>query len=181
MAKKPKNKNTDANIDLKSLFDAINRKDRGFWDTLTAEQQKKFSYWLYNRYMSNVLGSADLQRYYLRANNLYSNHRGGSLSVEKYGKLCYLSLTTIPPGGYNPKHSFIPPMPRLKTKDGGTNHKFRVLLDLFPEMKIDDVKLMSELISTEQLQTLMQSYGMSDQQIAQALKTQSDSTVEENG
>lgn len=180
MAKKSK-KNKDSDIDLNLLFGAINRKDRNFWDTLTEAQQEKFSYWLYNRYMSSVSGSADLQRYYLQAANLYSNCRGGSVSIKKYGKLCYLSLTTIPPGGYNPRHSFVPVMPKLKNVDRETNARVRVLSNLFPVMKLADIDILSKLISIEELQELMQSHGISDQEIAKALNgTQTDSDLEQN-
>ena len=49
-----------------AVFD---KKDREFYNNLTAEEKKKFSNFLMIRYGSSVQGSADLQHFYLVATN----------------------------------------------------------------------------------------------------------------
>lgn len=180
MAKKDKKIPGPGHIEIKDMLRAINNKDRGWWDRLTDAQKQKFSHWMGNRYVSSVGGSTELQQYYLRATNLYSNRRAGSISRSNHGKLGYLLLTTATVGDMNPRHIYIQPMRSLKSKNSALGAKARVLLDLYPHMKVKDIELWSELLDLDQFQNIMLEHGFTNQQIARVLRDIDNSDQEDN-
>jgi len=159
----------DSGIKLADLFGAINRKDRGWWDRLTDDQRKKFSSWLYSRYMSIVRHSnPDMHRYYVLATNVLLNRDLGKLT-KNHAKLIYLLMTTIPNEFSRADHQYIPPLKKNRS-DKKTNNKIRVLEDLYPAYKNSDIETLAELMSDSEFETLMVGYGWDSKKIKAALK-----------
>lgn len=162
--KKPTKEKSESAIELKELFSAVNRKDRNWWKKLNSAQQQKFSVWLYNRYMSCARGIPDLQRYYLRATNLFSNRRLGSIPRE-HNQLAYLLFTTIPFTGGEADHQFVPVMKQLNSIDQKVNKKASVLLKLYPAEKTQDIEMWANSITDEDLNTMLEDHGYTDSEI----------------
>ena len=56
-------------LPLNRVLGAMDRKQKGFYDSLTDEEKKAFSAFLMNRYASSVKGNPALQEWWLIATN----------------------------------------------------------------------------------------------------------------
>jgi hypothetical protein len=119
-----------------SQFD---RKNREFYDSLTDEEKKKFSNFLMIRYGSSVTGGKDLQEFYLIATNERLNKH--FFSINRHPKLQWLCATTVSPGMGTQRHNWIAP----KKKEAGASSIKKQLMELYPNMKDDEIDLMSKI------------------------------------
>jgi len=149
-------KTTKPGVNIKDLCNAIDRKDRGFFDRLTAEEQKKFSGYLGLRYASSVTGNADLQAYYLIAANKRANKMFFDIGSKHFG-LQWLVLSTISPNVGMQFHAWVP-IPSGKSK--GTKSKTKVLQKLYPNEKLSNIDLMGELMTDEEFKQLLEDYDI---------------------
>lgn len=93
------------------LFDAINaldKKDYGFYDRLSPEQQKKFTAFMLVRYMSYLKGSGEVAGYYAMSTNYHANKYIFNEYVQKHPKLQWLMLCAASPGLGKQYHPWIP-------------------------------------------------------------------------
>jgi hypothetical protein len=135
-----------------SMFD---RKNRQFYDSLTDEEKKKFSNFLMIRYGSSVQGSRDLQEFYLIATNERLNKH--FFAINRHPKLQWLCSTTVSPGLGSQRHQWIAP----KKKDS-TGTKFqKQLLELYPNLKLDEIELLSAITSKKELDAYIEQLGQS--------------------
>jgi len=129
-------------LSIQNEMSVFDRKDREFYDSLTDEEKKKFSNFLMIRYGSSVQGSRDLQEFYLISTNERLNKH--FFAINRHPKLQWLCATTVSPGMGTYRHHWIAP----KKKDPGTNGIKKQLAELYPNMKSDEIELMS-LINTK--------------------------------
>jgi len=105
------------NIDF-PLFDALaalDKKDYGFFDRLTTEQQKGFSPFMLLHWLSTVSGVSDLQRYYLQNTDYTANKNMFHENITKHNKLQWLMLCAVSPGMGKQFHKWIPHIKRNYT------------------------------------------------------------------
>lgn len=156
-------------IKLADLFGAVNRKDRDWWERLSDDQRKKFSSWLYSRYMSIVRhNNPDMHRYYVMAANTVLN-RDLSKLTKNHAKLIYLLMTTMPNEFTRADHQYIPPMKKNKA-DKKTNNKMRVLSELNPGSKDDDLETLASVMTDAEFAELMTAHGWEEKKIKAELK-----------
>lgn len=125
-------------FDLFEALNALDKKDYGYYDRLTVEQQKKFVPYMMLLYMSCIKGSDQLQRYYLMATNEYSNKYFFNESIQKHPKLQWLMLCSSSPGIGKQFHQWIPNLPQNLTKLK-TNAKLKDVKEYFVKIypKVD--------------------------------------------
>lgn len=133
-----------------AVFD---RKDREFYDSLTNDERKKFSNFLMIRYGSSVQGSADLQHFYLVATNERLNKH--FFSINKHPKLQWLCATTVSPDMGIMRHNWI----ALKKKETGSNSIKKQLMELYPNMKDDEIELMSKINTKKDIDAYLKQAG----------------------
>lgn len=133
-----------------AMFD---KKDRAFYDSLTDEERKKFSNFLMIRYGSSVGGSRDLQEFYLIATNERLNKH--FFAINRHPKLQWLCATTVSPGMGTFRHNWIAPK---KKEPGGSSIK-KQLAELYPNMKDDELELMSKLNTKKDIDAYMKQAG----------------------
>jgi hypothetical protein len=133
-----------------AVFD---RKDREFYDNLTPEEKKKFSNFLMIRYGSSVQGSRDLQEFYLIATNERLNKH--FFSINKHPKLQWLCATTVSPGMGAQRHQWIAP----KKKEAGASSIKKQLMELYPNMKDDEIDLMSKINTKKDIDEYLKKLG----------------------
>lgn len=107
--KKPadeKLQNTD--FDLFEALSAIDRKDYGYWDKLTPEQQSKFVPYMMLQWVSTVKANPTLQGYYLRSVDYHANLHMFNENVQTHPKLQWLMLCASSPGRGKQMHQWIP-------------------------------------------------------------------------
>ena len=151
-------------LSIKSEMSAFDRKDRHFYDSLTDEEKKKFSPFLMIRYGATVTGNPDLQAYYLMSCNERLNKHFFDVNTAQHKKLQWLLATTVSPGMGNQYQQWI--APKKKTND---NKSIKFLRELYPHLKEDDLKLMSELNDKDDLKAYAKGMGWADKDIKKEL------------
>jgi hypothetical protein len=151
-------------LSIKSEMSAFDRKDRNFYDSLTDEEKKKFSPFLMIRYGATVTGNPDLQAYYLMSCNERLNKHFFDVNTAQHKKLQWLLATTVSPGMGNQYHQWI--APKKKNND---NKSIKFLRELYPHLKEDDLKLMSELNNKDDLKAYAKGMGWADKDIKKEL------------
>lgn len=131
----------------------FDRKNQKFYDELTDEEKKKFSNYLMIRWGSAVQGSPELQEFYLIATNERLNKH--FFAINRHPKLQWLCATTVSPGMGTQRHQWI----ASKKKEGNTSSVRKQLAELFPNMKNDELDLMSEITTKKELDAYLRELG----------------------
>jgi hypothetical protein len=134
----------------------FDRKNREFYDDLTDEERKKFSNYLMIRWGSTVQGSRDLQEFYVIATNERLNKH--FFAVNKHPRLQWLMATTVSPGMGTHRHQWIAP----KKKDAGSNEIKKQLMELYPNMKSQDIEVLAALTDRKELKQHLREHGQPD-------------------
>jgi hypothetical protein len=95
-------------FDLFEAITAIDKKDYGYYDRLTPEQQKKFVPFMMLHWISAIKGNEGLSRYYVMSTNEYANKYLFNENVMKHPKLQWLMLCASSPGLGKQFHPWIP-------------------------------------------------------------------------
>jgi len=151
-------------LDIKKEMAAFDRKDRDFYDNLTDEERRAFSGFMMIRWGATVQGSADLQAYYVMSVNEKLNKNFFDISAMEHEKLHWLMATTVSPGMGTHYHPWLG-LPK-KTVD---NKNVKFLRELHPHLKDDDLKLMSDLNSKDELKAHARDMGWADKDIKKDL------------
>ena len=147
-------------LSVKSETAALDRKDVNFYDSLSDEEQKKFSPYLMLRYSASVDGNADMQAWYLMATNERVNKNFFDISTSQHKKLQWLMCATVSPGLGNQRHYWLG-----AKKSDKDNKAIKFLTHLYPELKPDDIELLAELNTKDDLKMLAKQHGWSPEQI----------------
>jgi hypothetical protein len=131
----------------------FDRKNRGFYDSLTDEERKKFSNFLMIRWGSSVQGSADLQEFYLISTNERLNKR--FFDINRHPKLQWLVSTTVSPGMGTHRHQWIAP----KKKESGASGIRKQLAELYPHLKDDEIALMAQINTKKDIDQYLKELG----------------------
>ena len=131
----------------------FDRKNRAFYDELTAEERKKFSNFLMIRWGSSVQSNAEMQGYYLQSSNHYVNKH--FFAINRHPKLQWLCATAVSPGLGTQRHQWIAP----KKKEAGASGIKKQIAELFPHLKDDEVELMSKLNTKKDIDTYLKELG----------------------
>ena len=125
-----------------SQFD---RKNRRFYNELTDEEKKKFSNYLMIRWGSAVHGSRELQEFYVISCNERLNKH--FFAINRHPQLQWLCATAVSPGMGTHRHQWIAP----KKKEGNSSSVRKQLAELFPNMKNDELDMMSAITTKKEL------------------------------
>ena len=140
-------------LSINNEMTVFDRKDRTFYDNLTADEKKKFSNFLMIRYGSSVQGSKDLQEFYLIATNERLNKQ--FFNINKHPKLQWLCATTVSPGMGAQRHQWIAP----KKKEPGASGIKKQLMEIYPHLKDDEIALMAELNTKKDIDDYLKASG----------------------
>jgi hypothetical protein len=123
----------------------FDRKNRSFYDELSAEEKKKFSTYLMIRWGSAVEGSRELQEFYVISCNERLNKH--FFDVAKHPKLQWLMATAVSPDMGTPRHTWIAP----KKKEAGAGAKRRAMQEIFPHYKDDEIEVMMQITTQKEI------------------------------
>ena len=139
-------------LDLARLLAAVDNKNYNFYDNLTEAELKEFSPYVLMRYISNVdTRDRDVQEWFVEMTNEMVNKNHWELS-KNHEKLHWLLYSAVGAG----IKSFHPYLPALK-KD--LNKIEKLLAELHPTYKIDDVKLLASLMTDKDKKELLDAMG----------------------
>jgi hypothetical protein len=139
-------------LPLNNILNALDKKDMGFYDRLSAEHRKQLTPFLLNRYMSIVRGKEELHAYYLMATNQRVNKNYFDLA--KHPKLVWQLLCTVSPGMGNQYHQWI----GFKKKTSDTKAR-KILADFYPNYKEDELNLLVSITTVQELKELVEASG----------------------
>lgn len=131
----------------------FDRKNREFYDELTDEERKKFSNYLMIRWGSAVQGSPELQEFYLISCNERLNKH--FFAINRHPKLQWLCATAVSPGMGVHRHQWIAP----KKKEGSTSTSRKLLAELYPNLKQDELDVMSVITTKKELDAYLRELG----------------------
>jgi hypothetical protein len=140
-------------LNITNEMRVFDRKDRTFYDNLTAEERKKFSNFLMIRWGSAVEGSRDLQEFYvISCNERFNKH---FFDLGRHPKLQWLCATTVSPDLGTPRHPWIAP----KKKEAGLSAKRKALMEIFPTYKSDEIDVMAQIVTQKEIDAYHKAAG----------------------
>jgi len=145
-----------SSVPLKDVCLAIDKRNKTFYNNLDAEQQKKFSTWLYMRYASSVDGPI-FRDHYLEMINDLVNVNFNDLTKHKELQWLLISLCGI---GKKQFHPWIKPgkrkeKPKIKTW----------LAKAFLNLKDSELDTLIELNTIDELKDYATQQGLTDKEI----------------
>lgn len=140
-------------LSIQNEMTQFDRKNRRFYDELTDEEKKKFSNYLMIRWGSAVQGSSELQEFYLISCNERLNKH--FFAINRHPKLQWLCATSVSPGMGIHRHQWIAP----KKKEGSTSALRKQLAELFPNLKQDELDVMSAITTKKEMDAYLKELG----------------------
>ena len=152
-----KNKHVDL---FKEIIPSVDLNIKELWDATTDEGRKEIKADLWNlaRYISSVKSnSRELQEHFVLAVNEQYNKNW--LDIQKHSKLQWQSLCTCSANtGKTYYHEYI------AFNKGKTNKLENLLCELYPTMKLDEIKMLAEMMTKEDRQELFDKMGFDQKQ-----------------
>lgn len=146
-----------AKLDIKRELNAVDTRDYEFYDNLTDEEKKAFSPYILMRYTSNVQGDADLQSWFVETTNEYANKNFSDLS--KNHKSLLWKLFACSGIGQKMYHPYL-----ANGKKGKANKIEKLLAELYPARKLEDIKLLASMMTDDDKTKLFDSMGFDKKQ-----------------
>jgi len=146
-------------LPIKEILSWIDNGYKDIWDQLEDEHKKQISFWLLNRYVASVNGSREKQELAIFKTNEYYNKHFNTIGVGKengHQKLMWQLLCMSGATGKNEFHPWI----GFKKKTGGNDKAVKLLEQIYPNMKSDEVELLAGLSTKKELKALAEEHGI---------------------
>jgi hypothetical protein len=144
-------------LDIKRELGAVDRKNYDFYDKLTDEERKAFSPYILMRYTASVQGDRDIQEWFLEMTNEMVNKNHWVLS--KNHKALLWKLFAATGAGVNCFHPYL-----AAGKKEKANKIEKLLCELYPAMKMSDIKQMASMMDKKDCQELFDKVGLDKKQ-----------------
>ncbi len=145
-------------LDIKRELRAVDQREYNFYDNLSDQEKKEFSPYILMRYVANVqLNEPDIQEWYLERTNEFVNKNHWTLS--KNHKALLWKLFASCGTGINCYHPYL----KASSKEKAVKIE-KLLLELYPAMKLDDIKLMAKMMTKEDKTELFDKMGFDKKQ-----------------
>lgn len=145
-------------LDLfKEMIPALDAGMKDLWNAAGEDGQKeiKGDLWNLNRYMSSVKGSYEKQALAVFRVNEYYNKNWAVLG-NKHPELQWQILCQCGNTGKKEFHPWI----KLNRKTDLSDKSVNLLSKIYPNMKIDEVKLLARIYTTKELKQLAEEHGI---------------------
>ena len=143
-------------LQIKDIMAAVDRKDYDFYSRLNDEQRKSLNLWMTQRYASSVQGK--YAGHYLVMINEFMNTNWSDIS--KHPELQW-KLMCLAGVGKSQFHPFIK-VPKAKRKKDKVEEMVR---EIFPLAKTDEVELLMNMNTKDDLKVLAEIHGFDDKSI----------------
>jgi hypothetical protein len=156
-------------IELKEKIQAVDQNVRELWDALDADQQKDLAkeFFILNRYISSAkTNNKEVQQHYILAVNEYYNKNWNA--IQKHPQLLWLSLCMC---SYDGETTFFHEwIGSKKVGSDTTNKRAKILEELYPSKKFDEIELLAKLSTDEEVLELAIDHGLDKATIKKRLK-----------
>lgn len=146
-----------AKLDIKRELRAVDAKDYAFYENLTDEERKAFSPYILMRYTSNVQLDQDIQEWFVEMTNECVNKHHWTLS--KNHKALLWKLFAATGTGINCYHPYL-----AAGKKEKIDKIEKLLAELYPTMKIAEVKMMAKMMTKRDREELFDKMGFDKKQ-----------------
>lgn len=143
-------------LDIKDVLKAVDSRNYNFYDSLTEKQQKEFSPFILMRFTSNVQGDRDIQEWFIERTNEMVNKDHWVLS--KNHKELLWKLYAATGAGIPVFH------PYLASQKIELDKIETLLGQLYPSMKIEDIKFLSSMMDHDDREELFDKMGFDENQ-----------------
>jgi len=139
-----------------NLFEAIaalDKKDYGYYDRLTPEQQRKFVPFMLIKWLSYVKGSGDIAGYYVMSTEYNANKYFFNESVGKHPKLQWYMLCAASPGLGKQYHQWLPQIKErvsLLKEPAVLKDTKEYFTKIYPKANVEDITEFSKTYVQEQ-------------------------------
>jgi hypothetical protein len=141
-------------LPIKDILAAIDMGAMNVWDELSSEERKQVSFWLLNRYVSSVKGNREAQELAVFKTNEYYNKN--YVEVSKHPKLQWQLLCQAGNTGKIEFHQWI----GHKKKTGDNSKGVKLLEQIYPNMKQDEVEILASISTKKELKALAEEHGI---------------------
>ena len=142
-------------LPIKDILAAIDMGAKNVWDEITDDERKQVSFWLLNRYVSSVAGNREKQELAVFKTNEYYNKNWAILG-NKEAKLQWLILCQCGNTGKKEFHPWI----GFKKKGSDNSKGIKLLEQIYPNMKEDEVELLARLSTKKELKQLAEEHNI---------------------
>lgn len=142
-----------AKLDIKRELLAVDTKNYDFYKDLTIEERKAFSPFILMRYISNTdKGDSDIQEWFIEMTNECVNKHHWTLS-KNHKELLWKLFSTVGTG-VSVYHPYL-----AAGKKEKTNKIEKLLAELYPSEKIEDIKLLASIMDKNDCNELFDKLG----------------------
>jgi hypothetical protein len=140
---------------VKDILACIDSNAKSVWNELTDEQKKCVNFWLLNRYASSVAGSRDTQELAVVMTNEIYNKNWNELGTRHPKLQWQLLCSTHNANNDIRRHVWI----GFKKKQGN-NNSLKLLQQIYPNMKQDEVELLARISTKKELKELAEEHNI---------------------
>jgi hypothetical protein len=141
-------------LPVKDILAAIDMGAKNVYDELSDEEKKQINFWLLNRYVSSVKGTREEQELAIFKTNEYYNKNWNDLGT-RHPKLQWQLLCQAGNTGKIEYHQWI----GFKKKTSN-NNAVKLLQQIYPNMKQDEVELLARLSTKKELKQLAEEHDI---------------------
>jgi len=144
-------------LDIKRELAGVDLRNYDFYDKLTDEEKKSFSPYILMRWVNGLDNNQEIQEYYLEQVNELVNKDHWVLSKEH--KALLWKLYAACGVGFKVKHQYL----KAGTKEKAVKIE-KLLAEIYPAMKIEDIKLMASMMTKADKTELFDKMGFDKKQ-----------------
>ena len=142
-------------LPIKDILAAVDMNAKSVWKELSDEEKKQVSFWLLNRYVSNVKGNREKQELAVFKTNEYFNKN--YMEVSKHPQLQWQLLCM---SGATGKIEYHPWQGHKKKESADNNKAVKLLEQINPNMKQKEVELLARLYTKKELKQLAEEHNI---------------------
>ena len=142
-----------AKLPIKDVLAAIDMGAKSVWDELSDEERKSVGFWLLNRYASSVKGNREKQELAVFKTNEFYNKNWNELGM-KHPKLQWQLICQAGNTGKIEFHPWI----GFKKKNGDNGKGIKLLKEIYPNMKEDEIELLANISTKKELKQLAEEH-----------------------
>jgi len=142
---------------IKEILSWVDNGLKDIWNHLEEDHKKQISFWLLNRYASSISGSREKQELAVFKTNEYYNKNFNTIGVGKENGHQQLMWQLLCMSGATGKNEFHPWI-GFKKKTGGDAKAVKLLEQIYPNMKSDEVEVLARISTKKELKQLAEEY-----------------------
>ena len=144
-----------AKLPIKDVLAAIDMGAKSVWNELNEEERKSVGFWLLNRYASSVKGNREKQELAIFKTNEFYNKNWNELGM-RHPKLQWQLICQAGNTGKIEFHPWI----GFKKKNGDNGKGIKLLKEIYPNMKEDEIELLANISTKKELKQLAEEHDI---------------------